>query len=233
MFVKEELEPNVSALRLKTGYDQQLLNADLQELKDMGRVKQPGPYHGGEWVGLSLYSIGGDSNRADAGHLYSPRFRRTSALRKCPYLWKILDELPCPKRSVRLSHLPPGGKILPHHDDCGFQVGLLRLHIPLETHPDVELVIGDEKFNWIPGELWWGNFSRVHWVYNNSPIERIHLVIDVCATESLLKLFPEQMIAEQRQRSLCLSLGCGVRERIYRNVADWYDWMHRPRTRGA
>ncbi|WP_406385608.1 aspartyl/asparaginyl beta-hydroxylase domain-containing protein [Streptomyces sp. NBC_01618] len=184
------------AARLPRTYDVDLLQRDLDSLRALPQAPQPGPYHDGEWTGLTLYEQGGGVGGEAARLLpYAP----TPALERAPYLAELLDGLDCPKLLVRLLTLPPGADI-GEHNDAGstFQFGSLRLHVPLVTHDQVVMVIDGERMSWKPGELWWGDFSRPHWLRNDSDLTRVHMVIDVEINDFVLGLFPSELVADKR-----------------------------------
>jgi hypothetical protein len=161
--------------------------------------RQPGPHHDGDWQGISLHSQGGQPG-AKSGCAGVEPYRATAVLQYAAYFREIL-QTPWPKQVVRLLSLPPGGVIRSHFDyDTNLQYGLIRLHIPIFTHPAVEFFIDEHRCNWRPGELWYGDFTRPHRVANASPITRIHLVMDVEITDELLRLFPPDFV-EQSERS--------------------------------
>lgn len=176
---------------------------DLDALRAFPQSPQAGPYHDGDWTGLSLYAQGGGpSGRTDAVlHPYAP----TAALEQAPYLTQLLAELPAPKLLARLLTLPPGSDIGEHNDaGSSFQFGSLRLHVPIVTHEQVVMVVGGERMHWRPGELWWGDFSQRHWLRNDSDVTRVHLVVDVEVTDELVALFPAEVVAAQE------SIGAGI-----------------------
>lgn len=81
---------------------------------------------------------------------------------------------------VVLSRVPARGRILPHRDDFGAAVNTksLHCHIPLITHPNA--VIGFPEHNirehMLAGHLYSMDASEVHYVDNESSIDRIHLL---------------------------------------------------------
>ncbi|HST66957.1 MAG TPA: aspartyl/asparaginyl beta-hydroxylase domain-containing protein [Mycobacteriales bacterium] len=186
----------VTGVRLPRTYDPELLARDLGALRSLPQVPQPGPYHDGDWTGLTLYSPGGDRPGLTDPvlHPYAP----TPALDRAPYLAGLLAELPAPKLLTRLLTLPPESDI-GEHSDAGstFQFGSLRLHVPIVTHEQVVMVVGGDRMRWRPGELWWGDFSRPHWLRNDSDVTRVHLVVDVEVTDQILALFPADVVAAQ------------------------------------
>jgi hypothetical protein len=193
------------AVRLPRTYSVDLLERDLQALREVPTAPQPGPYHKGEWTGIALYSMGGkDSVFPSAPGM--DRYQETESLRRTPYFKKILDDLECPKEVVRLLFLPPDGHIKDHFDfHTNFQFGLLRLHIPILTHPDVDFIIDSHRMNWRAGELWYGDFSRVHSVMNKSQIVRVHMVIDVQINDFVLSLFPVDFVERRRAEGISMT----------------------------
>ena len=194
-----------AAIRLPRTYDVDLLVRDLETLKNIPGAAQPGPYHAGEWTGVALHSSGGKQS-ADPSAAALDSYRATEALEHAPYYKSILDELECPKEVVRILSLPPGGHIKDHYDyHTNFQYGLIRLHLPIVTHPDVVFVIAGQRVVWNAGELWYGDFSKVHSVKNNSPITRIHMVIDVQINDFVLGLFPEDYVEKKRAAGISIT----------------------------
>lgn len=199
----EHTAPSDVAVRLLRSYDRLLLQRDLEAVGRYQPAPQPGEYHNGEWVGVSLIAQGGQWNWAGSLLPSLETIRETEILCHTPYFKKILEEFECPKLSVRILSLPPGGKIGKHCDaGVGFHTGLLRLHIPIITHEDVQFFIGGQRMYWLPGELWYGDFSRVHFVENESPITRYHMVLDVGINDNLLKLFPEEFLLRRGRHNI-------------------------------
>ncbi len=191
-------DPTPVAFRLPRTYDVALLVRDLEALRRFDQAPQPGPYHGGEWTGLALRSMGGKQS-PDPSAAGMDNYEYTEALEHAPYLKQILDELACPIEVVRILTLPPGGHIKEHFDyHTNSQYGLLRLHIPIVTHPDVEFIIGGQRVDFKAGEFWFGDFSKVHSVENKSDITRVHMVIDVQINDFMLDMFPAEYVALRR-----------------------------------
>src|SRR6266568_5718776 len=193
------------AIRLPRTYDVAQLVRNLQVLRDVKAAPQPGPYHQGEWTGIALHSMGGKQSvfPSAAG---TDHYCETEELQRAPYFKQILNDLQCPKEVVRILFLPPGGHIRDHFDfHTSFQFGLLRLHIPIITHADVVFVIDGQRMSWNPGELWYGDFSKVHSVKNDSPVVRVHMVIDVQINEFVLSLFPADYIARRMAEGISVT----------------------------
>lgn len=197
---------NTSVIRLLRTYDAEKLKQDLAAVEEYQMASQPGGYHDGGWKGLSLYAQGGDLGFAGPRRSLSETYEPTAILDHTPYIRSILDGLDAPKQSVRLLALLPGRVIGEHRDDpMSLRAGVIRLHVPIVTHPDVELMLDGQRIFWGEGELWYADFTKLHSVANRSPITRIHLVMDLELTEALLALFPPELL-EQRD-----ALGISVR----------------------
>lgn len=189
-------------LRLPLTFDPVRLDRDLSAVIGTPRIPQPSKYHDGEWTGIALHSPGGRQT-ADPSRPALDGYRPTELLARAPYFEEILDTLDCPKQMVRLLALGPGAIIREHFDFyVGFQAGLLRLHIPIVTHPDVVMLIAGERCEWMPGELWYGDFNQTHSVDNKSPITRFHMVVDVEINDFVLSLFPPELIQEERETGI-------------------------------
>jgi hypothetical protein len=72
------------------------------------------------------------------------------------------------------------------HDDRGDYLMLSRRnHIPIITDGDVVFGVGSERVSMNLGECWEINNYRLHWVDNNSDIDRVHLLIDIMPNSEL------------------------------------------------
>lgn len=150
-----------------------------------------------DWRVLPLHSPGGDQARTDSGGAGLVEYASTPFLREAPYFAEILAEMPAPLRSVRLIALGPGVEVREHRDEkCGYPWGVMRLHIPVITNQGAKVIIDQQDMHWQAGQLWFGDFSRPHYVRNTGDEPRVHLVIDVQVTLELLTLFPREYLDE-------------------------------------
>lgn len=191
--------PPAEATRLAPSFDAERLARQLAEVAGHPwapqRIHAPGGGVGAateiDWRVLPLRSPGGDPNRTDPGGPGPVDFAPTHWLDRLPYLREILASIPAPLNAVRLIALGPGAACQPHRDPkYALRRGLMRLHIPLITHPEAILVLDGVEHCWAAGQLWYGDFSREHMVRNTSPITRVHTVIDALLTTELADLFP-------------------------------------------
>ncbi|WP_199287385.1 aspartyl/asparaginyl beta-hydroxylase domain-containing protein [Photobacterium chitinilyticum] len=113
-------------------------------------------------------------------------FDNYASLQSCPELTTFLNQLSCPILSVRLMRLSPGAAIAPHRDHglC-FSKGQARLHLCLQTDPDVEFIVEGESVHMGEGEFWYLNADMEHAVYHRGSKDRIHVVIDCIANDWL------------------------------------------------
>ena len=86
--------------------------------------------------------------------------------------------------------LNAGSHIKEHRDaELNFERGEIRLHIPVRTHADVEFYLDKERLTLQEGECWYMNFNLPHAIHNNSPINRVHLVIDAVVNDWVKAIF--------------------------------------------
>ncbi|MBV7530605.1 aspartyl/asparaginyl beta-hydroxylase domain-containing protein [Chitinophaga sp. sic0106] len=147
--------------------------------------------YSGEWSSISLRSASGNSG--DILSHAGQTFQNTALLQHTPYFSYILDCFKCPLEGVRLLQLKSGSTIKPHKDiAASYEEGNLRIHVPVITHPDVLFLLDGEKLPMQAGECWYANFNLTHEVINNSPVDRVHLVIDALRNEWTDELFEKE-----------------------------------------
>lgn len=123
----------------------------------------------------------------------------TSLAAKVPSIVKLLDRLPGKKERVRLMKLRQGNGELTRHADitdrnAGTADGMIcRLHIPLQTHPLCKFkswnLEGQHIQKHFPaGCLFYLDIRKPHAVRNDSPVERIHLVVDALSNADVRRM---------------------------------------------
>ncbi len=116
-------------------------------------------------------------------------FQDTVILQRCPYFQQVINRFECEKTSVRLMALEPGAVIKPHRDaGASLEDGLTRLHIPVQTSPQVLFCIDGEEVHFSAGDTWYLNASCEHGVTNPSPVNRVHLMLDCISNRWLEQL---------------------------------------------
>ncbi|MES2945426.1 MAG: aspartyl/asparaginyl beta-hydroxylase domain-containing protein [Pseudomonadota bacterium] len=117
-------------------------------------------------------------------------FQDTEILAGCPYFREVISHFECEKTSIRLMALEPGGVIKPHRDDgASLEDGMTRLHIPVQTSPQVEFCIDGERVHFSAGDTWYLNASCLHGVENRSSVNRVHLMLDCISNAWLENIF--------------------------------------------
>jgi hypothetical protein len=150
----------------------------------------------GEWHGVALRSVSGKPGTIYSDPTPEATFADTPVLARCPYFQAVLAQLQCPVRSVRLLRLGAESCIREHRDyKLGYEDGLIRIHVPITTNPDVDFVVNGNKLRMNAGESWYINFNLPHRVVNRGTTPRIHLVIDCLVDDWLRALLPAEITA--------------------------------------
>jgi hypothetical protein len=145
----------------------------------------PGEGHRG-WMARTLYSV--HHGLADWA-------------REEPALAGLIDGLGTPVVFARFMTLEPGG-VIKEHRDAFLGERIVRLHVPIKTNDQAELFIAGQRGRWLPGELWYGDFSLPHWGANHGDSNRVHLVIDAPITRQLASLFPAGTLPPNLERRI-------------------------------
>ena len=80
---------------------------------------------------------------------------------------------------VIITRLAPGGRIYPHDDGAAHTSYYKRYQIALHSLPGVLFRAGTETVSMRTGEIWWFDNSIEHEVVNNSPDDRLALIVDI------------------------------------------------------
>ena len=79
---------------------------------------------------------------------------------------------------VMLARLASGGEILPHMDNNPAAQWPHKIHVPLQTNPQVGFRIGDTTYHLPEGEALEVNNLGIHAVRNDGTADRIHLIFE-------------------------------------------------------
>jgi hypothetical protein len=176
-------------LRLRLAFDPGRLAEDLARLRSVEWtehfVKQN---YDGDWSAIPLRASAGATH--PIMQIYSDptakAFEDTPLLARTPYFREVLAAFLCPLRAVRLMRLAPGSIIKEHDDlDLAFESGMVRLHVPITTNPQVEFRLNGSCVVMAPGSVWYLRLSDPHSVSNKGTTDRVHLVIDALANDWL------------------------------------------------
>jgi hypothetical protein len=81
---------------------------------------------------------------------------------------------------VMLARMNPGGVILPHIDASPSASWPHKIHVPIQTSPEVEFHIGPNCYHLEVGQAYEVNNLIMHSVANRSTTQRIHLIFEYC-----------------------------------------------------
>ncbi len=97
-----------------------------------------------------------------------------------PLVQRIAAFYPRPGRALnaQVALLAPGDDIPEHADHRPTLEATHRVHVPIETHPEVRFVVEGEPRRLQVGEAYELDNMRLHSVHNASPVRRIHLIVD-------------------------------------------------------
>jgi len=187
--LRDAFERHPIARRLALRFDPDRLAADLDHVHESWWGRHQGPYHDGAWESVSLWAPRGDLREQTSR---GGAFAATPALKFCPYVTEVLDHFPAERNRVRLMRLRPGGHILRHSDPLHtIASGLVRLHVPMLTNPEVRFTVNDVRVPLQAGETWHVDVRFPHEVANLGSTMRVHLVMDLVPTPALARLITE------------------------------------------
>lgn len=140
----------------------------------------------GEWSGLALRSMGGDTAQLYPGATAKGPFADTGLLDTLPAHRQALAQFHCPVLAARLLALAPGAVIKEHRDyRLSWQDGEVRVHVPVLTSAGVEFFLDGTPVTMKAGEAWYLDLSLPHRAANRSNRRRVHLVVD-CVVDDWL-----------------------------------------------
>lgn len=143
-------------------------------------------YHNGHWHACALRGSTASPLDIAPGEGGVETYTDLPLLQALPSVQALLASIPCAMKSVRLMRLGAGGVIREHRDaGVGLAFGEARLHLPLQTDPDVFFYVGGARVPLRAGEWWYLDVSRPHRVLNRGHADRIHLVVD-CVVDAWL-----------------------------------------------
>jgi hypothetical protein len=182
----------VTAVKLPLTFDSSALKSDLAKIGSDEWVPHFNPqYYEGDWSGVALRSVSGTATQLYADPSKSDSYADTAVLERCCYLKEVMGAFECSLETVRLLKLGAGSRIREHRDfDLGCRYGVVRVHVPVQTSPEIEFFLNGERVLMKEGECWYLDLSLPHRVENTGTADRIHLVIDCVVNEwvrSLIK----------------------------------------------
>ena len=183
----------IESLRLRLDFDPDALREDLARIpSDRWILHFNKAVYKGNWSGVALRGPANVTHPIQS-LVVNPGtevWANTDLHALCPYFAHVMDSLECPLLSVRLLSLAPGAVIEEHTDNSlSFEDGELRLHIPVQTDPEVEFLLNGVRVPLGVGETWYLNVNLPHSVANRSSQHRVHMVVDCTVNGWLRELF--------------------------------------------
>lgn len=149
-------------------------------------------YYTGDWSGLALRSVNGESGRLYPDPTASGHYADTELLTELPAFVATLELFRCELLAVRLLRLGPNSHIREHTDlDLSIEDGEARIHVCLVSDHSVTFCLDNAQVPMKPGEAWYLDLNLPHSVENNGLAPRIHLVVD-CVVNDWLRQLIEQ-----------------------------------------
>jgi len=80
---------------------------------------------------------------------------------------------------VLLTRIPPGCRVHPHSDRGWHAEGYEKFALQVASHQQQSFCYADGEHITAPGDLFWFHNQAEHWVINDSPVERITMIVCV------------------------------------------------------
>ena len=192
--------------RLAPEFDAEALRRELADVEQRhGPTAQTGPHHNGKWNRIGLVGPGGDPDRSYAAAGEQPQ--ATPVLALMPTLRRWLDSMEGEVQRAIISRMEPGAYVRWHRDpEESADRSVMRLHLPVVTNDQCIMDIGHHRVRLGAGRLWYSDFTFPHRVFNNSRQPRVHIMIDVTASERTRQLLPPRYWQERGRRRLARKL---------------------------
>jgi hypothetical protein len=178
-------------LKLPLSFDVRRLQQDLARVEQMRWIPHFNTRdYVKDWSCIPLRSVDGRIDHILP--LDDANFQDTKILQECDYFQYVIDQFLCEKTSIRLMSLAAGGEIKEHRDQgTALEDDITRLHIPIQTTPEVLFRLDGIDVHFTAGDTWYLNATCLHGVQNLSPYARVHLVLDCISNDWLQFLFDE------------------------------------------
>ena len=167
--------------RLPVRFDVERLRAEVASLPPSAWSRHPNGDAGNDAV--RLISVEGGDNEEMNGVM-----RMTPHLERLPYVRQVLASFRVVWSRSRLLRLAPGAEVPVHADVHHHWFHRVRMHVPIQTRPEVQFTCDRERVHMAAGEAWLFDNWRLHQVENPTDSERIHLVGDTSGSAAFWEL---------------------------------------------
>ena len=186
----------ISILKFPFAFDSQSLKNDLQNFAPNDWTPHFNVhYYEGEWSGIAFRAPANTTvNQLYPDPAAKDGYADTEMLARCEYIPEVLSAFKCEMESARFLRLGAGSRIREHRDyQLGYEDGVVRIHIPIATNPQVEFYLDGQSVEMKEGEAWYLDFNLKHRVTNGGATARVHLVLDCVLNDWLKAFFPQQI----------------------------------------
>ncbi len=161
-------------------FDPEVLAREVEGLTGWSERSFDGEYASG-WSSLGLLEQGADGTVEHAD------------LAGCPNIRALGESFPSRMIALLVSRLDSGGWVKEHRDlSGGTPMGVVRFHVPITTHDEVDFFVSGKRLHMSPGSLWRLDTSYRHRVVNDSPVSRVHAIIDLEENDALRAMLPQR-----------------------------------------
>lgn len=168
------------AVRLPMNFDARRLQESLEILQNDYWVEHfiKNNYQG-DWSVMPLTALEGRNHPILMASSVPGEgdFVPTPFLEKVSYIQKVIESFEANYLSIRMMRLGPDSEIK-EHQDPDLDEKEVRLHIPIQTNPQVSFYLNQKIVKMNVGECWYLRLSDPHRVVNASDQARVHLVMD-------------------------------------------------------
>lgn len=176
------MDLNHDFYRLPIRFDSERLAAEVAGFSEDDWRPHPQGFEGNS----ALLLISARGSLEDDG-LKGPQ-EPTPLLQRCPYLQQVLSSFDTVLGRTRLMRLAPHADAKAHMDASYYWHQRVRIHVPIQTHPDISFHAGDSAVHMEAGDCWIFNTWKMHTVKNATDQTRIHLVADTVGSGALWDL---------------------------------------------
>ncbi|MEM7569311.1 MAG: aspartyl/asparaginyl beta-hydroxylase domain-containing protein [Pseudomonadota bacterium] len=171
----------VPFIKLPIQFDVEKLRADLEAISDDAwRGHNTG--FAGNTACLLVTPYDGDPEG------FFGQLEPTADLKGAAYFQTVLKSFQTVVGRTRLMRLSPGAAVPRHTDVNYYWRHRIRVHVPIQTQPEVLFTSGKDSIHMAAGEAWVFDNWRQHTVENGSTQDRIHLVFDTVGTAAFWRL---------------------------------------------
>lgn len=195
----------VPYLRFPMKLDSSRMLVELERLEGEGGWLSHPDYtvaEAGAWTAIALVSTDGDHKGPESlRYRGAAKGKPTELLQMCPYLQEVIGTFKTDVLRARLMSLKPGTNIAEHRDygaqRYSFERGVIRVHTPIRTDQGVAWKLSGTKIPLEAGYAYYVNVCLPHAVENLSPVDRVHLVLDMRVNDWVRGIFPKPSITDR------------------------------------